>query len=253
MSGNPFEDLSDVYEVLVDWPQRLARETPFYRQWWERVGVRRVLDAACGTGQHAALFAAWGLSVEGADGSERMIAKARSLHGETGSLRWIVRRFEEACPTSAAFDAAICVGNSLALAPDEASAERAIGNLLAAVRRGGVVVVQVLNVWSLPDGPCHWQKGLRAVLPQGEAVIVKGVHRCGPRGYVDLVVVPLGGWPAKSPPLRAESVPLLGLEATTLDQWTRRAGAGKVAIFGDYLQRPYERERSLDLILVAEK
>jgi hypothetical protein len=182
-----------------------------------------------------------------------MIAKARALHGETGNLRWVVRRFEEACPTSAAFDAAICVGNSLALASDENSAERAIGNLLAAVRCGGVVIVQVLNVWSLPDGPCQWQKSLRAALPRGEAVIVKGVHRCGPRAYVNLVVVPLGSTTAKSLPMRADSVPLLGLEATALDQWARRAGAEKVAFFGDYLGHPYERERSVDLILVAER
>jgi len=131
--------------------------------------------------------------------------------------------------------------------------KRAIGNLLAAVRRGGVVIVHVLNVWSLPDGPCHWQKSLRAEMPEGEAVIVKGVHRCGRRGYVDLVVVPLGGLPAKSLPMRADSVPLLGFEAADLDQWARLAGAETVAVFGDYLQHPYERERSTDLILVAQK
>ena len=27
-----FHDLTDVYEALVNWPQRLAREEPFYRR-----------------------------------------------------------------------------------------------------------------------------------------------------------------------------------------------------------------------------
>ena len=34
----------------------------------------------------------------------------------------------------------------------------AIRQMLAAVRPGGVLVVQLLNLWRLPDGPCVWQK-----------------------------------------------------------------------------------------------
>ena len=44
-----FDDLTDVYEALIDWPKRLAHEGTFYRQRFERAGVHSVLDAACGT------------------------------------------------------------------------------------------------------------------------------------------------------------------------------------------------------------
>ena len=40
-----FDDLSDVYEAMIDWPRRLAREEPFYRRLFERSDARRVLDA----------------------------------------------------------------------------------------------------------------------------------------------------------------------------------------------------------------
>ena len=65
--ANLFQDLTDVYEAMIDWPKRLAREEPFYRRWFERCGARSVLDVACGTGHHGAMFHRWGLRVEGAD------------------------------------------------------------------------------------------------------------------------------------------------------------------------------------------
>ena len=73
-----FDDLADVYEAMIDWPKRLAHEEPFYRRLFERLGARSVLDVACGTGRHAAMFHSWGLRVEGADLSPAMIDRARS-------------------------------------------------------------------------------------------------------------------------------------------------------------------------------
>ena len=282
-----FDDLTDIYEAMIDWPKRLANEGPFYRRWFERVGVQSVVDVACGTGRHAAMFHSWGMSeATGADISPNMIHRARTTFGEPAGLRWVVRGFDEPIAAAKPFDAAICVGNSLALAPDPATVQRAIGQMLAAVRTaeekatgGGILIVQVLNLWCLPDGPCHWQKCQRATLPQGEVLILKGVHRCGSRGYVDLIVAGLGeekgtgpicaqhraptaGWSGRSgkwglsPFLRllhSESVPLLGLEAAELEHVARAAGAAEVAFFGGYQDQPYDRRKSTDLIMVARK
>lgn len=49
-------------------------------------------------------------------------------------------------------DTIICRGNSLAIAPDIPTIERAVREMLAAARGGGVVVLHVLNLWRLPDG-----------------------------------------------------------------------------------------------------
>ncbi len=249
MAGSAFDDVTDIYEAMIDWPQRLANEGPFYRQLFERVGVRSVADVACGTGRHAAMFHSWNLCVEGSDVSPRMIERARSSFGEPAGLRWVVRGFDEPLARAEPFDAAICVGNSLALAPDAATAERAIGQMLGAVRAGGAIVVHVLNLRHLPDGPCTWQKCRRAVLPQGEVLIVKGVHRCGTRGFVELIVTPLAG----SPEMHAESVPFLGLEAPALERMARGAGAALVTLFGGYRDEPYDHVASGDLVMVAEK
>jgi len=249
MSGRVFDDLTDVYEAMIDWPKRLAHEGPFYRRLFDRAGVGSVVDVACGTGRHAAMFHSWGLRVEGADISPNMIDRARTRFREPQGLSWAVRGFDEPIPAATPFDAALCVGNSLALAADVATVERAIQAMLAAVRRGGIAVVHLLNLWRLPDGPCVWQKCQRITLSEGEFLVIKGVHRCGSRGYVDLMVTPL----PEAKGMQTDSVPLLVLEAEELERMARQAGAARVRCFGGYSKEPYDRERSIDLILVAER
>jgi SAM-dependent methyltransferase len=244
-----FTELVDIYEALVDWSRRLAHEEPFYRRLFAADSVRRLADVACGTGHHAAMFHRWGLTVEGSDVSPAMIQRASLLHGQSETLRWTVRGFDQVFDPQPLFDAAICVGNSLALAGTRATADRVIGRMLAAVRPGGLAVVHVLNLWHLPDGPCQWQKCRRMTGPDGELLVVKGVHRSGASGYVDLIVTALD----ETPRLKTESVPLLGLEADALERAARRGGATQVDVYGGYDSRVYERETSADLIMVARR
>jgi SAM-dependent methyltransferase len=247
-----FDDLTDVYEAMIDWPKRLAHEEPFYRRLFDRVGVRRVIDVACGTGHHAAMFHRWGLRTVAADLSPAMIDRARKAFGQPPNLHWVVRSFDRPITLVEPFDVAVCVGNSLALAPDAATAQRAIGHMLAAVRTGGAIVIQVLNLHRLPDGPCVWQKCLRMTPPihvSEDLLILKGVHRCGNHGYVDLVAVNL----FDKVTMRNESTPLLGFEASELEAMARSAGAQKVSLFGGYQDEPYDRQQSVDLVMVAEK
>lgn len=247
-AGKPFGDLAEVYDSLIDWPQRLEHESGFYRRWFDP-SVQRIVDTACGPGHHAALFHGWGLQVEGADVSSEMIDRARRRYGQPPGLGWAVRSFDRPIESQAPFDAAICVGNSLALADDQAVVRSAIAQMLAVLRPSGLLVVQVLNLWALADGPCRWQKCRRMATEQGELLVVKGVHRSGTRGYVDLVVASL----TDPPSMQTESVRFLGLEAAELGQAASDAGAEGIEFFGGYDGRPYRREESGDLIAVAQR
>ena len=54
MDTTPLYDaLSSDYDRFVNWPSRLALELPFLQTELKRIGAARVLDSACGTGQHA--------------------------------------------------------------------------------------------------------------------------------------------------------------------------------------------------------
>lgn len=247
-SGALFQAQADLYDALIDWPKRLANETPLYQALFEQHGVRRVLDAACGTGQHAARFHSWGLRVEGADISPAMIERCRRQFGESDTLHWVVRSFAE--PVGGPFDAVACVGNSLALVPDVPTALRAIREMTAALRPGGVGIVQVLNLWRLSEGPLVWQKFRRVTLDGVEHTLLKGVHRVGTRGFVEFVDLTVAGDALTA---RHESVTFLGLDVDELAEAARAAGAAAVHTYGDYQRTPFDREHSGDLILVIEK
>ena len=249
MTGSRFDDLTDVYEAMIDWPRRLANDEPFFRRLFEEIEARRVADVACGTGHHAAMFHSWQLQVDAADISKNMIDRARHSFGAPDGLNWSVRSFDQPIPTDEPFDAVTCLGNSLALAGDHTLAERAVQNMFDAVRPGGLVVLHVLNVCRLPDGPCQWQKCVRADLPQGDSLITKGVQRVDDRAFVHLVVAPLDA-PSE---FRSESVPFLPLESEDLINLARTAGATQIEQYGNQKRAPFKRESSTDLIVVTRK
>lgn len=247
MAGERFDELPEVYEAMIDWGKRLAYEEPFYRGVFERVGARSVLDVACGTGRHAAMFHSWGLAVEGADVSQGMIGKAVERFGQPDGLRWVVRGFDRPVDRPGSFDVAVCVGNSLSLASDEPTMAQGLARMAEAVRVGGAVVVHVLNVWRLQEGQVVWQKCQRAVVGGRKVIIVKGVHRCGATGFVDLVVIGEEGELG----MKTDCVPFRGVEASWVERVLREAGVREVEVYGGYRGEPYERERSGDLVVVG--
>lgn len=242
-------DLSAVYDHLIDWPVRLEREGGYFRPLFEKSGVSSVLDAACGTGRHAAMFHSWGLRVEGADIDPVMIEKARAAFGEPSGLSWAVRGYDEAVPSPGAFDAVICIGNSLSLAPGREEAGRAVASMLDAAGKGGFLLVQLLNHWRLTEGPCTWQKCMPVPGPGGEARAVKGMHRQGDRTYIEVLVIPSSG-PCG---LTTSSFTLINLEAGELEEMARAGGASEVEIHGGYGGRPYDRATSVDLVMIARR
>ena len=250
MRTTPFDDLTDLYEAMIDWPKRLANEAPFFLSLFEQAKVRRVADVACGTGRHADMFRSWGLEVHGSDISPNMIQRAREAFGESDRLRWKIQGFEHPIGPAGSFDAVICIGNSLALAPDTAIVAQALGHMLHALRPGGLAIVHVLNLWKFPHGPCVWQKIISKTLAQGESLILKGGHRCSDRGYVELVVINNG---KDGSPIRSRAVPFLGLKSKELEATARENGAVDVTFFGNHQNQPYDGGNSTDMIMVAKK
>jgi len=239
---------TDVYEAMIDWPKRLDHEGPFYRALFEQAEAKSVIDSACGTGHHAAMFHLWGIDVEAADHSREMISHAKKLHGSPSGLTWKVRDFADSIDAGP-FDVALCVGNSLALANDVDAMQSAFTNLFAAIRSGGAIVIHVLNVWRLPEGSIVWQKCLLREIRSRKVQILKGVHRFGRQGFVDLVVTDLVGENI----LHEESVPFRGAQADELATFAVAAGATRTEIFGGYAKHPYTPNTSTDLLLVAWK
>ena len=243
-----FDVLAEAYEAMIDWDKRLANEAPLYRRIIEQVGAASVIDAACGTGRHAAMFADWGMKTEGADVNAKMIDHCRSRYADKPGLSFTTRSFLE--PAAEPADAVICVGNSLALVGSLSEVDSAITALCASVRPGGAIVLHVLNLLSREEGPVRWDKCTRTTLSSGDALIIKGTHRAGRQGYVDFLLTDLSVTP---PRLTADNVRFLLLERAPLEAECRRGGCDTVEVYGNYRFDPFNSATSSDLIIVGRK
>lgn len=149
------------YDRFVDWPDRLTVEMPFIERQLQKVGAHRVLDAACGTGQHALALAQRGYTVAGADLSREMISRAQENAAQAGTeVPFVAAGFGELAQTFGrqVFDAVLCLGNSLphVLAQDALTA--ALADFAACLRPGGLLLIQNRNFDAVLARRLRWME-----------------------------------------------------------------------------------------------
>jgi len=175
---------------------RAERERPFWSALAVALGWRRVADAGCGSGFHVALLRGLGIETVGFDVALGVVRDgAGALVGDVGRppLR------------NGAFDAALCLGNTISLLPSRREQARALAALAGLLRPGGTLLIQGEDVGAmLASGPV-----VRARTLADGAVHVRVFERRGRRVRMLAGVAREGG---ESP-----------LEPTTLLPTPRRA------------------------------
>lgn len=139
-----FDDLAEVYDMLISWKQRLRRERPFLTRVFEEFRVRRILDVACGTGMHAVAFHDWGYHVTGADISPGMVAKSIANAG-CRKIEFFQAGFTELDRVGGMFDAVTCLGNSLPNVETDVELCKSLKSFYRALLPGGVLVLHQNN------------------------------------------------------------------------------------------------------------
>jgi SAM-dependent methyltransferase len=121
-------------------PEATLAEVDFAERRLDLGPPARVLDVPCGGGRHTIELARRGHRVTGVDLSTEAIAHARAAAAEAGVEVELLREEMRALPRTGAFDAAICMGNSVGYL-DEAGLRDFLAALAAAVRPGGGLVL----------------------------------------------------------------------------------------------------------------
>jgi ubiquinone/menaquinone biosynthesis C-methylase UbiE len=230
----------DVWAEYYDGPNDLIDlEEPIIRPIIDRLPIGPALDAACGTGRHAAYLAAKGHSVIGVDGSARMLAVAKAKVPGADFCQGDLRALPVADQQVDLVTISLALTHVPELAPVLAEFARVLrpgGHLVIADSRMDYPLVQ-----AMPDGsygylPHHsWMTSeyLTAALPLGFEVrhceeLRAAPARCSPAGPLR-VGVPYQN-PADAPP------PERVLPAHPSDIWTLRAwypAAAAAAYNGD--------------------
>jgi len=161
-----YDEIGSGYDAVIDWDSRLRRESPFFRDLFARHGVQSVLDTACGTGEHAWLFASWGLQVVATDVSQEMLEVAEEKGtGKGTEPLFRPAAFGETYETlRETFDAVTCLGNSFPHVLTDELARQAAGDFAKLARPGGVLVIQQLNYEAMR------LNGERFMGPQGRTI-----------------------------------------------------------------------------------
>ena len=140
-------------------------------------GARRVLDVGCGTGRHAGLLAAAGLSVDGLDLEPEFVRIARERN-PGGSFRvGDMTSFSVSEP----YDVVLSLFGSIGYAVDEEGLHAAVRCLAEAIRVGGVVIVEpFLEPSDMKDGYVTMQSARRpdlVVCRMSRTIVRDGVSR----------------------------------------------------------------------------
>jgi len=155
----------DLYAFLAPYYDTLFpvgdAQRDFLLRYLQASGIARVLDAGCGTGRHLEIFAANGFEVAGIEPSASMAALARERLEPRGAEHEIAVASLAEAPDhlNGPYDAAVCLGNTLAhLLPAEQLAA-GLAALARLLRPGGRLITQTVNFdavlargeWSFPE------------------------------------------------------------------------------------------------------
>lgn len=245
-----FDEFSEEYDLMIDWPERIKREEQFFRTIFKRLHVSRVLDAGCGTGKHAIEFSKWGLDVVGCDISPQMIERAKlNAQAELASTQFEVAAFQELTKTlSGTFDAIICIGNNLAQVTKVADLRLALQEMHNILSLGGVCIIQIQNYEKILKKQKHFMP-LKFATHEGKEFLflrIFDLHEDPITLFILTFVKEKGEWT-----YLVRSTRLYPWKKNQLQTFLFEAGFKKLEFYGAYTFEKYEANTSADLIIIS--
>jgi len=253
-----YDALGGDYDLMVSWEHRLAREQEFFRRVFSEAGVKRVLDAACGTGMHAISFARAGWECTAADLSPVMVEKARENARKAGvRVRFEAAGFGELSRrVGTGFDAVTCIGNSLPHLLDDKALHACLSDFADLLVPGGTLVIQNRNYDRVLRERQRFMPPVSRPEEDGETLFLRITEFPAPAApgdeAVSFTIVTLrkrgGAWA-----MTERTTPLRALRSATLEAALGRAGFASVRVYGSYAFEPFDSQGTADLVAIARR
>lgn len=262
-----YDAFSQEYDYFVNWQSRLAHEMPFLVAQLERTGKKpagekRVFDTACGTGWHAIELSRRGYLTAGADISPQMVEKARANAIQAGVRVAFYRAgFGELAQTvvrtpaeggSGAFDALLCLGNSLPHLLSNEALEHALSDFSACLEKGGLLLIQNRNFDALLLKQDRWMEP-QSYRRRDEEWLFLRFYDYRADGLIDFNILKLqraGDSPWKQEVIGTRLYPLRAQELLTA---LTKAGFREIETFGDMQGGAFCHDQSGNLVIVCRK
>ncbi len=143
MTEDMYQGIAERYDLIGRFGEHDPLALSFFRQLFESKQVESVLDCACGTGRHLALFHSLGCEVVGSDISDSMLDQARknlTAHGVHLPLHKVDYR-DLRRHLNREFDAVMCLSSSILHMHTEAQVLCAFESMRQVLRPGGILVL----------------------------------------------------------------------------------------------------------------
>jgi glycine/sarcosine N-methyltransferase len=260
-----YDAFSKDYDFFVNWPSRLAYELPLIEE-LIKLSISSnspvsVLDAACGTGQHAIALARRSnalasYNVFGADYSAGMIAKAQQNRENSAIyVKFKLAGFgdlasnfheEEEFP----FDVVLCLGNSLPHLIHKDDLAKALKDFKACLKSGGMVLLQNRNFDAVLAGQQRWMEP-QSAQNEGDEYLFVRFYDFRPDGLIDFNILSLRRENEKNWTQTLNSTMLRPLLAGELTSALSEAGFKDIACYGDLTGKAFDPLTSGNLIIKA--
>ncbi len=146
MKISNFDYTPELYDLQVNWQQRLSKEKEFFEKIFAQKKVKSMLDIGCGTGRHAEFFSDYVNSITAIDPSRNMINYARKCVVRSGKIKLLEGGFENlGTLVSEQFDLIVCLGNTLPILGNRRNVKLALKNTRKKLITGGLAIFQFLN------------------------------------------------------------------------------------------------------------
>ena len=246
-----YDRLSVFFDVMTDWPARLAYELPFLQHLLGAPAGQRVLDAACGTGWHSIALAKAGYHTTGADISPVMIERARQNAQGQGAPGTFVQASFQDLPAAAGtgYDAVLCLGNSLVHVLGEDDLNRSITGMAACLRPGGLLILHNLNYDKRIVERPRWFQVSSGVMEGREMLVWRFADYADNLVTFNISVFQKGHdgrWT-----VQVQSTPQRPWQSADLQVFLAHAGFGEIALYGNLIGEPYDARASGDLVVAA--
>lgn len=240
------------YASEYDWLTNAADRVPGHSREVERLIGRfqpeRVLDAGCATGLTAFLFASKGVMAVGLDRSRAMLTVARKKYSSTdlclnfrsGSFQSLPKDMDQS------FDLVVCLANSIAGVESRANLARSLKGFRRALRPGGNVVLQALNIDALKDGEIAPVR----TTEHGVVVYSRFLERSLRKSILYVLRLEGHGVSCKTELFRHESV---SFTPSILGQALAKAGFVNIRRYGDLMMTKRFSAGSRDIVMVAQR
>ena len=255
-----YEKLAPVYDHFVNWSSRLAFEMPLILQLISNLGTpaheTKVIDTACGTGQHAIALAEAGYLAYAADLSPEMVSIAKMRAEASDQL--VIFKTRSFGSTSQAFtkdlpfDATLCLGNSLPHVSDEVDLKVALQDFYDLLRPGGLLLLQMRNFDRVMRHHLRWMEPQSEKTDRDEWLFLR-FFDFESETRIQFNVIAMERHKNQPWSLHLTSTYLTPILRDKLVNLLLETGFDAIQTLGSLNGEPFDPESSSDLVVVANK